>query len=90
MAPEILSGSYSYTKAADVFSFAIMIAELWSGKEPYIEQDFQSPTALYEFVMSGKRPTLPSDIDKTIGSIITRNWVQDPTSRQGMKLLFFI
>eukprot|EP00727_Mastigamoeba_balamuthi_P008225 m51a1_g4023 putative protein serine threonine (443) ;mRNA; r:590199-593305 len=42
MAPEILAGTENYHKPADVFSFAILLYELWLEREPYSVDNFPS------------------------------------------------
>lgn len=42
MAPEVLEND-GYSKAADVYSFGILMHEVYTGKEPYSEFDFKKP-----------------------------------------------
>ena len=42
MAPEVLE-SDGYSKEADVYSFGILMHEVYTGKEPYSELGFKKP-----------------------------------------------
>lgn len=42
MAPEVLEND-GYSKAADVYSFGVMMHEIYTGKEPYSEFGFKKP-----------------------------------------------
>jgi serine/threonine protein kinase len=82
MAPECLSGSSRYTTAADVYSFAIMSLEIWTGSLPFAEQDFATPYALAMHVLGGHRPIIPQDCHPGIATLVTTNWAADPATRQ--------
>lgn len=53
MAPEIMEGSTTYAKSADVYSFAILAAEVLNGVRPFEEKDFDNSWALVNHIMSG-------------------------------------
>ena len=53
MAPEVLEGN-EYTVIADVFSFAIMLAEIWNGCEPYCEYEGKAIWALIQSILEGR------------------------------------
>ena len=53
MAPEVLSGNTEYTKIADVFSFAIMLTEIWNDREPYSECNIKSTWGLISHILDG-------------------------------------
>ena len=77
-APELFSGSKASFKT-DVFAFAITICEIFNqGKSPYWElQNAQ----VVEFVKSGNRMTLSTNIPKGIQDLIHQCWDQDPVKR---------
>ena len=53
MAPEVASGSKHYTGAADVYSFAIMAAQVMVGKLVYDNQEvFETPYGLFFLIIS--------------------------------------
>ena len=50
MAPEVLE-SDGYSKEADVYSFGILMHEVYTGKEPYSELGFKKPwRTTYSFI----------------------------------------
>ena len=53
MAPEIMEGSTTYAKSADVYSFAILAAEVLNGVRPFEEKDFDNSWALVNHIMAG-------------------------------------
>ena len=53
MAPEVICGEGHYSMAADVYSYAIMLNELWCDQKPYEEMKFASAFALSSHVLSG-------------------------------------
>lgn len=83
MAPEILSNTAVYAKSADVYSFAILAAEVFNGKKPYSECEFPSSWALVNYVMSDKRPVIidEDDIYTEILDTIFDCWSKNPNVR---------
>ena len=59
MAPEVLSGNTEYTKIADVFSFAIMLTEIWNDREPYSECNIKSTWGLISHILDGNVCAFP-------------------------------
>ena len=53
MAPEVLAGSKNYTSAVDVFSFAIICAEIWNGMRAYSEMEFSDMIVFMNAVTGG-------------------------------------
>jgi len=82
MAPEILNNQ-KYSMPADVYSFAILLWNLFTQKEPYGELD--TPWSMYGMVLGGQRPDLvgfdESIIPNHIKAIIEHCWDHDPTNR---------
>ena len=52
MAPEIITNSKHYTGAVDVYSFAIMAAQVLVGRLDYSQKDFDSSYSLCRFSIS--------------------------------------
>lgn len=53
MSPEILERQ-PYGKPADIYSFAMLMYELWTEKCPYSTSEFVNPWDIAKFVVSGK------------------------------------
>lgn len=77
MAPEILSHQMYSTKA-DVFSFAIVLWQMLSRKEPY--EDLSIFT-IPEHVCKGSRPPLPPGCPHKLGLLIKTCWHSKQTVR---------
>eukprot|EP00727_Mastigamoeba_balamuthi_P008222 m51a1_g4020 putative serine threonine protein kinase (193) ;mRNA; r:583548-584404 len=69
-APEVLSGSMKYTKSADVFSFAMLMYELWLEREPYAGIEMPSSFALAQFILQGNRAVIPPDCEAPVRQLI--------------------
>lgn len=52
MSPEMLRNDKQYTRAIDVYSFAIMCVELWNLQLPFSEHDFESAVGLLLHLLS--------------------------------------
>ncbi|RHZ85061.1 hypothetical protein Glove_71g76 [Diversispora epigaea] len=71
IAPEVLSGE-EYTKAADVYSFAIIAYEIITGLPPYPDVPHDNDLALK--ICDGLRPKIPIHAPKLITQMIMRCW----------------
>ncbi|KAL8098406.1 serine/threonine-protein kinase STY46-like [Apium graveolens] len=78
MAPEVIEHK-PYDHKADIFSFAIVLWELLTGKIPY---EYLTPLqAAVGVVQKGLRPTIPKNTLPKISELLERCWQQDPTLR---------
>ena len=81
MAPEIFQ-SCPYGTKTDVFSFAIVLAELLIGDYPYKHLDpFLTTTTFEAAIISGVRPLLPSHTPEPLRRLIESCWKLDPNLR---------
>ncbi|RHZ80045.1 hypothetical protein Glove_139g189 [Diversispora epigaea] len=71
IAPEVLGGK-EYTKAADVYSFAIIAYEMITGFRPYPDVPHDEELALK--ICNGLRPKIPFHTPKLITQVIMRCW----------------
>ncbi|CAG8497917.1 10392_t:CDS:2 [Paraglomus occultum] len=78
VAPEVLRGM-PYTRAADVYSVGMIMYELWTGRPPFEEKDYDLPLAMN--ICSGTRPDIPSDVPAYYSIIMQACWDQDPDMR---------
>ncbi|EDV24700.1 uncharacterized protein TRIADDRAFT_25066, partial [Trichoplax adhaerens] len=85
MAPEVFQGR-KYSEKCDVFSFAIIMWEIMTRREPYdhMGTERRSFTILWQ-VSEGKRPPLIKGIPKVLENLMTRSWAQDPDERPSFK-----
>ncbi|KAH3761901.1 tyrosine protein kinase [Pelomyxa schiedti] len=75
MAPEILHKE-EYGPPADVFSFGVMLWQLYTEATPY-----STVPDFYEFVVSGKREPIPADCPTAYAQLIASAWSQKPDDR---------
>lgn len=82
MSPEILNGAkYDYT--ADIYSFGVLLWQLWTQEEPY--GSFETQFAIYRFVLEGKRLPFPEDVLPEYKDVAERAWSPVPSERPPFK-----
>ncbi|RHZ81862.1 hypothetical protein Glove_117g79 [Diversispora epigaea] len=74
IAPEVLSGE-EYTKAADVYSFGIIVYEMVTGFPPYPDISHDKDLAMK--ICNGLRPKIPFHTPKFITRIIMRYYLEE-------------
>ena len=83
MAPEVLNKA-KYKKAADVFSFGVMMYECFKWGEAYPKSVFKYPWQISAFVQAGKRLEKPDATSPQNFSVVERCWSQEPQDRIGL------
>lgn len=78
MAPEVL-GSRKYTEKADVFSFGIVMWELFTGRCPY--DGMTQIQAGLSVLNHDLRPSIPSSCPRFFARLIRMCWARDPELR---------
>jgi serine/threonine protein kinase len=78
IAPEVLNEE-PYTKASDIYSFAMILWEVGTGKIPYADLDYDSE--LMTHIKKGLRPEIPDDIPECYATLIENCWDEDPKKR---------
>lgn len=84
IAPEILgTGPLNYTKKVDIWSFGIIIYELFSGRPPFFAENLQKlkPKILYEKVR------FPKEMPVELRSLIDKMLQKNPESRSDWEAL---
>ena len=88
MAPEVLRGS-QYTKAADIYSFGIIMNEFLSEETPY--DDIPHDHILAVKICKGLRPEISDDAPKLIAGLIMKCWdakaENRPTAKEVAQIL---
>lgn len=77
MAPEVMT-SDTYDAAADIYSYGIVLWQLFTEMEPYQEL---STFQIYSAVETGDRPDLPEFLDSRLNFLISSCWHQMPKKR---------
>ncbi|CAB4414707.1 unnamed protein product [Rhizophagus irregularis] len=87
MAPEVLRG-HQYTKAADIYSFGIIMNELLSEEIPY--GDISHDEFLAVKICKGQRPKISEDVPKLLADLIIKCWDAEIENRPTTKKLYQI
>ncbi|POG80177.1 kinase-like domain-containing protein [Rhizophagus irregularis DAOM 181602=DAOM 197198] len=87
MAPEVLRG-YQYTKAADIYSFGIIMNEFLSEEIPF--NDIPHDHILAFKICKGLRPKISEDIPKFLVDLIMKCWDAKTENRPSAKELYQI
>ncbi|POG66378.1 kinase-like domain-containing protein [Rhizophagus irregularis DAOM 181602=DAOM 197198] len=85
MAPEVLRG-YQYTKAADIYSFGIIMNEFLSEEIPF--NDVPHDHILAIKICKGLRPKISEDISKFLVDLIMKCWDAKAENRPYAKELY--
>ena len=80
MAPEVFS-SQDYSLKADIYSFAMIIYEVITGKLPFENVSSYEIPAL---VCKGQRPVFPEKLSKGWAKLVASMWVDKPAKRPSM------
>jgi tRNA A-37 threonylcarbamoyl transferase component Bud32 len=80
-APEVIRGEH-YSESADVYSFALIMWEMLTRKQPYAGRNFMGVTL---DVLEGKRPQVPADCPADYAETMTQCWSGKPKKRPSME-----
>jgi len=84
-APEIIDGSSKYGIKSDVWSFGIVVWEIFSyGGTPYPEM---SGMEAVKWILEGNRMSLPPNCPKQVVEMVNQCWVDDPQKRLSFEIL---
>eukprot|EP01113_Clastostelium_recurvatum_P033783 TRINITY_DN4506_c0_g1_i4.p1 TRINITY_DN4506_c0_g1~~TRINITY_DN4506_c0_g1_i4.p1 ORF type:complete len:2236 (+),score=435.24 TRINITY_DN4506_c0_g1_i4:18-6725(+) len=83
LAPEIMNRG-EYTEKADVFSLAIILWELLTGREPYSDHavsTYQFVSVFEDAIVKGLRPIIPKECPPEYGTLLEQCWDGIPERR---------
>ncbi|KAL6758856.1 kinase-like domain-containing protein [Haematococcus lacustris] len=91
MSPELVVG-HAYNEKVDVFSFAIIMYELFMGRLLAFRGEFMTgdESVVEEYVQArakGAREKLPSRWPAPLASLVADCWAQDPQARPGFAVI---
>jgi serine/threonine protein kinase len=81
MAPELLSGKSKNSAASDVYSFGIILYEVYSRRIPYEGEDFNETMRQICDPAINKRPPFPKSMPPEVESLMAACTNADPTQR---------
>jgi serine/threonine protein kinase len=87
MAPEVLRG-YQYTKAADIYSFGIVMNEFLSEEIPF--NDIPHDYILAVQICKGLRPKISEGMPKILADLIMKCWDANVENRPTARVLYQI
>ena len=87
MAPELLRGDSDNSDSSDVYSFGIMLYEVYSRKDPYEGEDHLEVLRQVADPAVNKRPQVPMACPPKVASIMTDCLVPDPNKRPSFEEL---
>ena len=90
-APEVLR-SDSYSERADVYSFGVIVWELFQPNGKYPFEDMHALRAAHEVAYSGLRPQpdVPAETPMWVKKLIGSCWASDPQKRPEFKAMLAI
>jgi serine/threonine protein kinase len=80
MPPEVLKGNVTLTKSVDVYSFALALWEMFSGKTAYSSYSRFSQLR-QDVVVNGVRPEMPSEMPSRLQDLLKSCWHPDASCR---------
>jgi len=89
-APEIINGETNYAiDKTDIYSYGLLLFELWTQKEPYSEAPYDkfSKWELERFVGGGKRLEIPKAVLAEVKELIVKCWDQTPAKRPDFQFI---
>lgn len=81
MAPELLRGESVNTPASDMYSFGIILYEVYSRQDPYLGEDVKEVLRLVADPLVNKRPPFPRGCPGQIQSLMTDCLMGEPNKR---------
>ena len=81
MAPEVLSGAVKNTTESDIYSFGIVLYEVFSRKEPYEGEPYESVVEQICDLQINKRPPIPYGMPHDFESIMKECLEASPEKR---------
>jgi serine/threonine protein kinase len=83
-APELLSGQ-EYDTSVDIFSFGIVLWEIWCRKLPFNTYSFDYEAA--DAIRRGERPPVPSDCSSCYYELMKQCWSHNKGQRPDFALV---
>ena len=78
MAPELLEDN-TFTEKSDVYSYAIVLWEIWSRQVPW--SDLRPMQIMRKVVDKRERPPVPAGMPAELRELMVRSWVHQPADR---------
>mmetsp|Transcript_31112 Transcript_31112/g.73050 ORF Transcript_31112/g.73050 Transcript_31112/m.73050 type:complete len:171 (+) Transcript_31112:63-575(+) len=89
-APEVLRGQSDYGKAADVYSFGIVMFECWTREAPFQQPHAPTRFNVQEHILQGGRPVCPVSVGEPpakYGEVMRWCWTEEPARRPALDVV---
>jgi len=80
MAPEVLANAKNFTTSSDVYSYAIVLWELWTGEAP-CPREVSTVNLANKVLYDNYRPTIPDTVPESWNALIQLCWQNEPSER---------
>ncbi|RIA89348.1 kinase-like domain-containing protein, partial [Glomus cerebriforme] len=80
IAPEVFQGQY-YTQKADIYSFGIIINEVFTGKRPYYNMFDDELNLIINICKNNLRPKIHENTPKSLIKLLNKCWDAEPLNR---------
>jgi len=90
MPPEVLANAKVFSTKSDVYSYAIVIWEIWTGEAP-CPKDLSTVTLANKVLFENYRPPIPpGSIPESWKALIELCWTKDPAERPSFERILLI
>jgi len=89
MAPEVLQNARDFTTRSDVYSYAIVLWELWTGESP-CPRDVSTVNLANKVLFEDYRPTIPDNVPEAWKALIRICWQNDTSERPSFERILKI
>ena len=87
VAPELIKFKRSSTQEGDVYSFGIVMQELFSKSDPYSEITLPPEDIVVSIISHSIRPKFPENISTFLRTLMDKTWELDPAARPTFSML---
>lgn len=80
-APECFARHAQYTDKSDIYSYGVILWEIFTGQRPYAQI---ADEKFIGYLLSGQRETIPAHVPEPIAKLIDDCWQTDPLKRPAL------